>query len=175
MKKAKITKKKEKKEPIPESTLSIKTVAITFLSIAIVFVATYFLTDFLLSRRSKSTDSSSNSATQQTNTIVFSNLLSQSAEKYYVLAMVDEKSEAYERYLSWMSKTYYIVDMSNKVNQVYLGKEEVIGDSIKDIRITDSTLFVVEDGKITNHATGKENILKYLEEELKEAAADSNS
>ncbi len=179
MKKAKLVKKtnkKTQKEQIPENNLSMKRIVITFACIALTFVAFYFLTDFLLSKRVSSADSSSNSSSTNTRVIPFSKLLTQSAEKYYVIAAIDEKTEAYERYLSWMSKTYYTIDMTNKVNEVYMGEEEKIGESVKDIRIKETTLFVVEDGKLQDHVSGKEAILKYLEDELdKSAASSSNS
>ncbi len=168
MKKAKIKKQVEKENQQPEAIMSGKSAIVLLCSMVIVFVSFYFLTDFLVAgRREKATPVDTNTNTNtNTNDISFNQLLKQKEDSYYVFALIDDKIDLYEGYVSEIGETYYEIDMKNAFNKSYIGEETKVGTSTKDIRIADSTLFVIEKGKIKNHYTGKEAIVKYLQESL---------
>ena len=176
MKKAKIKQIKQKKEKEivqTQDTMSGKSVIITFLSIIIIFSAFYFLTDFLIFKR---TSPSSNSNTNETSNIIsFTEMLKQSDDEYYVLAVIQEEEIVYERYAGSTGKKYYKIDMDNIMNSSHISDETSIGESVKDIKIADSTLFVIKDGKIIEHFTGKKDIIDYLQKNLKVESSNSNS
>jgi hypothetical protein len=169
MKKARLKEKKVKKELETESTMSGKAVAMTFLSLMVIFVAFYFLTEFLISKQTTTTESSdSNSSSNETAlNISFSELLKQSDDEYYVFAiMEDDSASFYERYADAIGTTYYEIDMGDVMNKAYVGEETNISEKIKDIKIAESTLFVIEDGKIAENYTGRDNIAEYLQTKL---------
>lgn len=172
MKKAKLkeTKKTDSKKVIQQTqdTVSVRTALITICTIIVVFVSFYFLTDYLVSKRTKPTNNTSNTNTN-TNVIAFQDLLKKDSKEYYVLAIMDEKDEDYYKlYVRLTGKTNYTIDMNDAMNKSYIGKETSIGEKVKDIKISDSTLFVIKDGKISEHYVGKNKISEYLKKNFKE-------
>ncbi len=172
MKKAKLKeiKQNNSKKTIAETQESIgaKKVIITLVIILITFGTFYFLTDFLISKRIKPEVSNSNTNTNtNTNEISFLDILEQSSKEYYVFALTDTEDEMiYKRYASFNDKKYYIVDMNDTMNKTHVGDKTSVGNSVKDITIKETTLFVVKDGKIKEHFTGSEDIIKYLQKNI---------
>ncbi len=172
MKKAKLKEIKQnnsKKNIVEEQeTFSIKKVVVTFVIIFVTFGAFYFLTDFLISKRTSLETSNSNTNTNtNTNEISFLDILEQSDKEYYVFALTDTKDETiYKRYASFNDKKYYIVDMNDTMNKSHVSDKTSVSNSVKDITIKETTLFVVKDGKISDHFTGTEDIIKYLQKNI---------
>lgn len=170
MKKAKLKETKKttpKKNVVEAETMSVKKVVITLAVIVITFVAFYFLTDFLISKRTVKVEESNSNTSTNTKEIPFLNTLKQSQKEYYVFALTDDKDkDVYIKYAGFNSKTYYTVDMTNSMNKTYIGEKTEINEKVKDIRISDSTLFVVKDGKIKEHFTGYDDIVEYLKKNI---------
>lgn len=171
MKKAKLKemKKNTSKKNIKETqeSVGVKKAFVTITVILITFGAFYFLTDFLLSKRTTPKVESNSNSTTNTKEIAFLDILKQSSKDYYVFALTDKKDEkVYQQYAGYNSKTYYTVDMTTPMNKNHLADKTSISDSVKDIKISDTTLFVVKDGKIEKHFTGYDDITNYLKKNI---------
>lgn len=165
MKKAKLNNSKQnnKKEEVFQSNdVSVKKVIITVVSIIIVFVGFYFLTDYLIDNRKTVTQPNENEV-KKSNYISFNNIYKQEDKTYYVLAILenDQNKEGYNIYTRDMSPLYYI-DMTDAFNKSHIGDLDVVTDSVKDIIISDTTLFVIKENKLESYHTGYENIKKYM-------------
>ena len=91
-------------------------------------------------------------------------LLKQKESEYYVLAILEsdkDNTSKYERYVSSLSKVYYI-DMTDSFNKNHIGDETVVSESVKDIVISGSALFHVKDGKVEGYYIGYDDITEYL-------------
>lgn len=171
MKKAKLketNKNNSKKRTVEEQeSVSAKKVFVTITVILITFGAFYFLTDYLVSKRTSPKVESNSNSTTNTTEISFLDLLKQSEKEYYVFALKNETDEkVYAQYAGYNSKKYYTIDMTTPMNKNHMAEKTSVGDSVKDIRISDTTLFVVKDGKITDHFTGDEEIIEYLKKNI---------
>ncbi len=182
VKKAKIkqTSKNTKKKDIKNSSegmMSGKQIMIMVMVMIVVFATTYILIDLVVSKNRTTSDTNTNSSSNTaTNEIAFSKLLKQSEENYYVLAVVpDDTTTIYSTYLSTITSNtnsnntlgkYYTVNMKDSVNKTYIGEETVIKEDVRDIRISDTTLFIIKKGKISKSLTGREEVLAYLKENL---------
>lgn len=173
VKKAKLKQKQipQEMKQQPEQLMSGKQAAIMIVVMLVTFLVFYGLTSFLVSKNKQSVNSNTSSNTNSNvnaHEIAFSNLLNQSGDKYYVIAVVpSDATTIYTNYLEQIdSRNYYEINMKDKINQSYMGEKLVVSEKVKDIRISDTTLFVLEKGKIKEHYEGKENILKYLQENL---------
>lgn len=167
MKKARLKQAKQENK-ITQDTMSAKAVAITFLSLIIIFVAFYLLTDFLIDNQdSQDSNSSTENTTEEVTNISFSQLLKQEDSEYYVFAIVEgEKASFYERYANDIGTTYYEIDMSDSMNLSHLGEETLISNTVKEITISDTTLFLISDGKIEEYYVGQDSIVEYLQQKL---------
>lgn len=168
MKKAKINSNKKidkKEEKIQEEEFSVKKLVIALVSIVVVFVGFYFLTDYLLSKRT----SEPLEPVVNANEITFNNILKQKEKTYYVLAVLPEDKHAnnYSVYTKELSPVYTI-DMKDAFNKSHIGEETKVGDTVKDITISDSALFVIKDGKIDSYYVGHESIQKYTSQSKSE-------
>ncbi len=173
MKKAKIKAKKNEKEVKEQGTglMDGKSIVIMIVVMALVFVTFYFLTNFLISRNEKPASSSTNSNSEEkdSNEIAFSQLLKQSDKTYYVFAILEnDKTTVYTEYADRIGTKYYQINMKDAMNKAYIGEETLIGETAKDIKISDSTLFVIVDGKVDSYYAGKDNIINYLKEKVVE-------
>ncbi len=167
MKKAKIKEQHSKKDiKQVQEPVGVKSVIVTLAVILITFGSFYLLTDFLVSKRTTKLSDNSNTSSN-TNRTAFLNMLEHSNKEYYVFALTNLNDEAiYQRYVYSAQKSYYVVDMNDTMNKVYMADKTTISESVKDIRISDTTLFVIKDGKITKHFTGYKDITSYLQKQL---------
>jgi len=178
VKKAKIknTKKVESKKNIQQTqeNFSGRTALITICTIVVVFVSFYFLTDYLVSKRTVNKENTNSNTNLNTKNITFQDLLKKSEKEYYVFALMDDKDEDYYTLqVGLTGKTYYKIDMKDTMNKSYISKETIVKDSIRDIRISDTTLFVIKEGKISEHFVGKEKITEYLKKNYKKESSKS--
>lgn len=163
MKKAKLNnnKKEIKKEEIVQTDdISLKKVIIAITSIVVVFVAFYFLTDYLISNR---TTTPVETPVEDSNEISFNNLYKQEDKSYYVLAILDtdKNKNKYSIYENDITPLYFI-DMTDAFNKNHIGDKDVVTDSVKDIVISDTTLFVIKDNKLESYHVGYDNIERYI-------------
>ena len=163
MKKAKINNntKKIKEEEVQTESFTVKNIIIVLVTMLVIFVGFYFLTDFLLSKQT--TTKNETEEAKENNVITFNNILNQANKTYYVLAIIpgDKNASKYNIYTDTLTPVYTI-DMNDAFNKSHIGDETVISDSVKDIVISDSTLFIVTDGKIVENYTGFDNIKAYV-------------
>lgn len=167
MKKAKLnnSKKSNKKEEelVQNNDISIRMGVITVVILIVAFVGFYFLTDYLLSKRTNTTLEPP-TVEANPNEIAFNSLLKQKESEYYVLAILEsdkDNTSKYERYVRTLSKVYYI-DMTDSFNKNHIGEETVVGESAKDIVISDTALFHVKGGKVEGYYVGYDDITEYL-------------
>lgn len=170
MKKAKLNsnKKIDKIEKNNSEEFTVKKFLIALISILVVFLGFYFLTDVLLSKQT-TTPIVDDSTQTSTNEITFNNILKQEDELYYVLAVLpnDENEKNYGLYTSGLTPIYTI-DMNDSFNKSHIGKTTSIGDSAKDIIISDSTLFVIEKNKVKSYYVGSSAIKEYMIDKSKQ-------
>jgi hypothetical protein len=165
MKRAKLNNNKQnnkKEEVVQSNDVSVKKVVITLVSIIIVFVAFYFFTDYLIANR-KAVTKPNDTDVKESNYISFNNIYKQKDKTYYVLAILDtdKNKEKYAIYANDMKPLYYI-DMTEAFNKSHMGDVDVVTESVKDIVISDTTLFVIKENKLQSYHTGYENIKKYM-------------
>lgn len=163
MKKAKINSnnKKNKKEVVQNEEITVKKVVVVLVAILVIFVGFYFLTDYLISMRTETVQPSEENTTM--NEIAFNNLLKQKDKSYYVLAVLptDENADKFDIYTKQLNPIYTI-DMNDSFNKSHIGSETRIGETVKDIIISDTTLFVIKDGKIEEHYSGYDKIKEFV-------------
>ena len=166
MKKAKLNNNKknnQKEEVVQNDEISIRMGVITVVIMIVIFVGFYFLTDYLLSKRTNTTVTEP-VIEEREDYIVFNDVLKQKDSEYYVLAVLEsdkDNASKYERYVRSLSKVYYI-DMTNSFNKNHIGDETKVGETVKDIVISDTALFHIKNGKIEGYYIGYEDITKYL-------------
>ena len=165
MKKAKIKTKKE--ELIKGETNGAKFAIIIVIIIVATFVGFYYLTSYLLEKGHSNYPYGEEEP--KTNYIAFNNILEQSQKKYYVLALLEPTKENEKLYSMYFSAgediNFYYIDMTEIFNKVYIKEETNISDVIREISIMDTTLFLIEEGKIKDHYVGKEEIIEFLKEQ----------
>ena len=164
MKKIKETKKKVTKKPVEEETINLKNVINVFGIILIFFVIFYALTIFVVDKKNKNKKNEEPkypNLVVESNDIVISDILKQSDEVYYVIAIKGDK-DIYKLYLNILGDKLYNINLDNALNKSILGKETIITEDPKDIRISDTTLFVIENHVITEHYVGKEEVVNKL-------------
>jgi len=109
-------------------------------------------------------------------TILVGNLLTQNNKTYYVLAKKqdDNYAQVYEAYLKVYSGTkdsnkVYYIDLDNPLNSNFLNEESNFKiKNIEDIKFKETTLLLIQNGKIKSTYEGKEKITEMLQELTKE-------
>lgn len=113
-------------------------------------------------------------ATIQYDEILIGNLLEQPKDEYYVL--VYDKEDIYvDLYITYLIQyeqsrgRYYTAKMENPLNAKFVSSESKLNVSnVLDLRVSQSTLFKVEDGKIVKSFEGNEKIKNHLSNLIKE-------
>ena len=164
MKKIKETKKKVTKKPVEEESINLKSVIKTFIIILIFFIIFYGLTIIVVNKKNEKKKNEKTNYTNlkvESNDIIVSDILKQDKELYYVIAIKGDK-DIYKLYLNNLGDKLYNINLDNALNKSILGNETIISEDPKDIRINDTTLFVVENNVITEHYVGKEEVVNKL-------------
>lgn len=164
-----------KKEVVKEPD-EMKRLIQLILILVLIFVSFYALTKFLLDR--KKTDDivpAEKVVTIQYNQILLTNLLTQKNEHYYVMAFSGEDyaTGIYNVYMTQYSEKekalrFYTVDLKDHFNTSFLAETSHFEiTSINDLKLSGSTLFEIENGKIVHYYEGKEAIVNQFKEMLK--------
>ena len=163
MRKIKETKTKTTKNHIEEETINLKNVIKVFAIILILFIIFYGLTILVVNKRNskKDDDKKYSGIDTKSNDILVSDILSKSEDLYYVIAIKDDTT-IYDLYTNNIKDKLYNIDLDNALNKGILGSETVISDSARDIRINDTTLFVVENHTITEYYVGYDEVVNKL-------------
>lgn len=131
--------------------------------VTIVFLVFYVIT--LIVTKEKEEEKTKTPATIQYEEILLGNILKQSDDNYYVLVFDsdDEYSVYYETKLDLQETKYYTVNIDNPLNNRFISEESNLNiTDIKDLKVSQSTLFEIKNGKIVN-VYEKEKIVEYLD------------
>jgi preprotein translocase subunit YajC len=162
MRKIKETKKKATKNQVEEESINLKSVIKVFIVILVFFIIFYGLTIIVVNRKnSKKKNHNYNNIETKSNDIIISDILTQDEDLYYVIAIKDNK-DAYELYTNNMKDKLYNIDLNNALNKGALGEETQVAENPRDIKIGDTTLFVVENHVITESFVGKDEVVNKL-------------
>ena len=166
MKKAKINPKKEIGLDTDEIN-TVKTAIITMLVIAVAFVVFYYLTAYIIERNRSLFPTGESAPINQY--ISFRDLLTQDEDEYYVIAIFEEdiNERLYRLYFNQgRDIERFHIDLRDAFNRVHMAEETSIGERIRDISISDSTLFIIKDGQIEAYFVGSEAIIAYLQTQM---------
>ena len=164
MRTIKETKKKTTKKQVEEESINLKGVIKVFIIILVIFVLFYGLTILVLDRKDKKEKNSNHdypSIKVNSNDIIISDILKQKEDKYYVIA-IKGNDDIYKLYTQNMQDGLYNIDLNNALNKAIIGNETIVGENPKDIRISDTTLFIIENHVITEYYVGSEDVVNKL-------------
>ena len=163
MRKIKETKKKAtKNQVVEEETINLKNVITVFIVILVFFVIFYGLTILVVNNKDKKKENNNYSGIEtNSNDILVSDILSQSEDLYYVIAIKGSK-DSYELYTSNMKEKLYNINLDNALNKGAIGTETITAENPRDIKIGETTLFVVENHVITETYIGKDDVVNKL-------------
>jgi len=142
--------------------------------VTVIFLIFYGITLFVT--RDKKSAKEEAPAQIQYDEILVGNLLEQPNSEYYVLVTVSEDKHI-SLYTSLLSKyksqkdsiRYYTANLDNPFNTRFKDeKSELSITDIKDLKVSQSTLFKIKDKKITNTYEGKDKIKEHLTSIIKE-------
>ena len=170
MKKAKLKKQvTEKDKTKVQEKFNIKTKIITAILMLALLVGFYFLTVKILDNRKPDTsDIEDNVDVRKSNDIDYSDVENMVASSYYLLLNKadDSSNDEYDAYINSLKMIgypieFYYIDLSKDVNKEVLSDKEQI-KNLKDLKVKDTTLIYVEDGKIKDTYVGSSKIIEYL-------------
>ncbi len=145
------------------------------LVVVALFLIFWGITYFVTNKMKNSSDNSSSKerlASIQYDQILVGTILSQKRNKYYVF--LDKfTSDDYATYSSSISEygakdgalKVYTVDMDDPFNKQFYGDEVNITDEdLSEFKVNEVTLLYIEDGKISEYFTGKDDVTEKLTE-----------
>ena len=154
--------KKNKKNVVAENEITFKKIVIIVGSILVIFALFYLLTFLILkNEKKKETDYSNATLYESSKNILMSDILRQSGEKYLVLAIMDDEAEMYDLYLNGKDNIYYI-NLDNALNKTVISDETIIDEDPRNIKISDTTLFVIENNEIVEYYVSYDDVIVYL-------------
>lgn len=170
MKKAKLKKQTNKSMiKASDNEFSIKYAIITVVIMLLILVGFYFLTEKILKKTT--TDSEERKEVVQVrklNNINYSDVDNMVATSYYLLVdkADDENNDSYDLYINSLKYNnfpieFYYIDLSDDNNKQLLAEEEKL-DDLKNLKVKDTTLIYVSEGKIKETYVGSNSILSYL-------------
>ncbi len=170
MKKAKLKKQTNKSMiKASDNEFSIKYAIITVVIMLLILVGFYFLTEKILKKTT--TDSEEQKEVVQVrklNNINYSDVDNMVATSYYLLVdkADDENNDSYDLYINSLKYNnfpieFYYIDLSDDNNKQLLADEEKL-DDLKNLKVKDTTLIYVSEGKIKETYVGSNSILSYL-------------
>lgn len=149
------------------------------LIILVVFAAFYLITSWVTkSKTAPSNENKPNKAEEkiiQYDEILLGNLLREPNDEYYVLAIKEDDSSA--SYYKSQIATYdekeghlrvYTSQLANSFNKKYLSEESnLLVENSKDLKVKDTTLFRIKNGKVEEAIEGTESIVQKFAELVK--------
>lgn len=181
MKKARLNKQNTKKLETTED-FTTKTKIITMFVLLLTLGGFYFLTEKIVEKQNKELKERNKEINvREDNDINYSDIDSIKDESYYLLLDKedDEKNKQYDNYINSLKSSnygveYYYIDLSKDENKDLLGDKEELKE-LKELKVKDTTLIFVEDGKIKETYVGSEKILNQLMSYFIKSAEDNNS
>lgn len=180
MKKARLNKQVDKKEDSVEN-FTTKTKIITTLILLLTLGGFYYLTVKIVDKQKKETKEENKTINvREDNDINYSDIEGIKDSSYYVLLYKedDEKNSQYDTYINSLKNSnhgmeYYYINLSKEENKDLLSDKEELKD-LKKLKVKDTTLIFVEDGKIKENYVGSEKILNQLMSYFIKVAEDNN-
>ena len=180
MKKARLNKQVDKKKETKEN-FTIKTKVITALILLLTLGGFYYLTIKIVDKQKKDNKETNETIdVRKDNDINYSDIDSIKDSSYYLLLDKedDDKNSQYDTYINSLKKSnlgleYYYIDLSKDENKKLLGDKEELKD-LKKLKVKDTTLIFVEDGKVKETYVGSEKILNQLMSYFIKIAEDNN-
>ncbi len=167
MKKAKLKVQKPKEEKITND-FSMKKFIITIVVIVLVLIPTYFLADYLVKKKGNNSETQEMVHVRDINTINYDDVQNMVADSYYLLFnnTDDEHNDEYDAYIDVLKYVghpveFYYIDLSKEENKKVVSDKSSL-DDLTNIKVKETTLILVEDGKITETYEGNEKIVDYL-------------
>lgn len=138
-----------------------KNIFVIVFIVIIILVVFYFFTIFLTSRKDKIVNNS---------VIVYDEILAGSTfnmkeDSYYVIFYKSGDNillDSVNNYRAKKDKKLYFVDLNSGFNLDIISSEVKEADVVQDLRVVDPTLLKIENKKIKEIITGKDNIVEYL-------------
>lgn len=170
MKKAKLKKHTNKSMiQTDNNEISIKYAVITVIIMLIILVGFYFLTEKILKKTTHDQEETQEVVqVRKLNSINYSDVENMVASSYYLLIdkADDENNDSYDLYINSLKYNkfpieFYYIDLADDHNKDLLAKEEKL-DDLKNLKVKDTTLVYVSDGKIKETYVGGNSILSYL-------------
>lgn len=180
MKKARLNKQVDKKKETKEN-FTIKTKVITALILLLTLGSFYYLTIKIVDKQNKENKKENETIdVRKENDINYSDIDNIKDSSYYLLLDKedDDKNSQYDAYINSLKKSslgleYYYIDLSKDENKKLLGDKEELKD-LKKLKVKDTTLIFVEDGKVKETYVGSEKILNQLMSYFIKIAEDNN-
>ena len=180
MKKARLNKQVDKKKETKEN-FTIKTKVITALILLLTLGSFYYLTIKIVDKQNKENKKENETIdVRKENDINYSDIDNIKDSSYYLLLDKedDDKNSQYDTYINSLKKSnlgleYYYIDLSKDENKKLLGDKEKLKD-LKKLKVKDTTLIFVEDGKVKETYVGSEKILNQLMSYFIKIAEDNN-
>jgi hypothetical protein len=172
MKKARLSKQISKNEnKNVEENFSVKASIITGILMLGALVGFYFLTDKILENKKKEEENNQETISynvRKDNDVNFSDIGNIKDKSYYLLIdkADDESNTMYDIYINSLkyskySTNFYYVDLGKEENKNLLDKKSNLKD-FKDLKVSDTTLIYVNEGKIDKTYVGSEKIIEHL-------------
>ena len=169
----KIKQKKIKQQPITvDDNYQAKNMFIIIIVMIVLLVPLYFITNLVIGKDTKETKESTTKEVEiQTEKILVGQLLNRKQSEYYVLAdKKDNKmSTLFDNYINDYKNNedhleVYKIDLDEGLNKGYIADESNITDDLKELKISDTTLFKIVDGKIDSYYVGNDDVVNALKE-----------
>ena len=158
-------KKKTNKKNTDELTRLIQVILV----ILVLFAGFYLLTYFLKENKSYNYENGNKTpAVIQYDEILAGTILSQNSNDYYVLVIDKDDKTEYSQlvnayYQSEKAAGLYTVDMNSIFNEKYLSEENnYMIDNINDLKVADSAVIHVINGKVTSQKIGEKEVYNKL-------------
>lgn len=180
MKKARLNKQVNKEKKSTEN-FTTKTKIITMLILLLTLGGFYYLTVKIVDKQNKEIEEENKTINvRENNNINYSDIENIKDSSYYLLLDKedDENNSQYDTYINSLKNSsygveYYYIDLSKDENKDLLGDKEELKD-LKSLKVKDTTLIFVEDGKIKETYVGSEKILNQLMSYFIKVAEDNN-
>lgn len=168
----KIKNKKIKEKPvILEDNYQAKNMFIIIIVIIVLLIPLYFITNLVIKNEKKETVTNNTPVEIQNEKILVGQLLNRSEDEYYVIAYKKDNKmiSLFNNYINdYKNKennlTFYKIDLDDGLNKGYISDTENISDNLKDLKISDTTLFIIKNKQIDSYYVGNNEVLNYLKE-----------
>jgi len=137
-------------------------------AVLVLLAAFYFITAYFVTGELRGIDRNAEEATSdaviQYEEILAGSIFNRPVDKYNVLVMnASDRNFAVVRYMAGELDTQlFVIDSDKTINNFIIGEKNNITNSIDTLKVTVPTILTIENGKITNHVSGIENVREFV-------------